>query len=94
MAPEQAAGDPATDHRADLYAWGVMAYELLAGRHPFADQTSPQALMAAHFSETPAPLPASIPRALAALVDALPGEGPCATAGLDERTARRARCGA
>ncbi len=68
MAPEQAAGDPATDHRADLYAWGVVAYELLTGQHPFADRSSPQALMAAHFAETPAPLPKSIPRALAALV--------------------------
>jgi serine/threonine-protein kinase len=68
MAPEQAAGDPVMDHRADLYAWGVMAYELLAGRHPFADRISPHALMTAHFSETPAPLPATIPRALAVLV--------------------------
>src|SRR6185437_10772860 len=68
MAPEQAAADPATDHRADLYAWAVMAYELLAGRHPFADKTSPQALMAAHFSEIPAPLPKTLPRLLAALV--------------------------
>jgi eukaryotic-like serine/threonine-protein kinase len=68
MAPEQAAADPATDHRADLYAWAVMAYELLAGRHPFADKTSPQALMAAHFSEIPAPLPKTLPRPLAALV--------------------------
>ena len=56
MAPEQAAGDPATDHRADVYAWGVMAYELLAGRHPFAHRLTPQALMAAHMSEVPAPL--------------------------------------
>ena len=68
MAPEQAAGDPDVDFRADLYAWGVLAYELLAGRHPFADRTSPQMLMTAHFSETPARLPDSVPRPLAALV--------------------------
>ena len=59
MAPEQAAADPDTDHRADIYAWGVMAYELLAGRHPFAGKTSPHQLMSAHLGETPAPLPAS-----------------------------------
>src|SRR5919199_929825 len=35
MAPEQVAGDPRVDHRTDIYAWGVMAYEVLAGTHPF-----------------------------------------------------------
>lgn len=40
MAPEQAAGDPDVDFRADLYAFGVMAYELLAGQHPFAERRS------------------------------------------------------
>ncbi|MDB4890026.1 MAG: protein kinase [Gemmatimonadetes bacterium] len=71
MAPEQAAADPATDHRADLYAWGVMAYELLAGRHPFADRVTPQALMAAHMSEVPTSLgrvARAVPRPIAALV--------------------------
>jgi len=70
MAPEQAAGDP-TDHRSDLYAWGVMAYELIAGRHPFADKASSQALMTAHVMEMPTPLAdkrPGLPPPLAALV--------------------------
>ena len=56
MAPEQAAGDPDVDYRADLYAFGVMAYELLAGQHPFADKRSMHALVAAHLTERPQPL--------------------------------------
>jgi serine/threonine protein kinase/tetratricopeptide (TPR) repeat protein len=56
MAPEQAAGDPATDFRADLYAWGVMAYESLAGAHPFAGRRTSQAFITAHMIEHPAPL--------------------------------------
>ncbi|HSA56596.1 MAG TPA: protein kinase [Gemmatimonadaceae bacterium] len=70
MAPEQAAGDPGTDHRADLYAYGVMAYEMLAGHAPFHGLT-PQRLLAAHMSETPrsvSELRADIPPALAELV--------------------------
>jgi len=52
MAPEQAAGDD-VDARADLYAWGVMAWELLAGRHPFSHKTTQQQLIAAHLGERP-----------------------------------------
>ena len=55
MAPEQAAADPATDHRADLYALGIVAYEMLTGAPPFHGRT-PQALLAAQLSEIPAPL--------------------------------------
>ncbi|HEY4303376.1 MAG TPA: protein kinase, partial [Gemmatimonadaceae bacterium] len=53
MAPEQAAGDPDVDFRADLYAFGVMAYELLAGQHPFADRRTAHALVVAHMTEVP-----------------------------------------
>ncbi len=70
MAPEQAAGDPATDSRADIYAFGCMAYELLAARPPFAG-LPPHKLMVAHMSEMPAPvagLRPDCPPALAALV--------------------------
>ncbi|HYC32029.1 MAG TPA: serine/threonine-protein kinase [Gemmatimonadales bacterium] len=52
MAPEQAAADPNADHRVDLYAFGVMAYELIAGRPPFQGNT-PARLLAAHMAETP-----------------------------------------
>ena len=71
MAPEQAVGDPDTDHRADLCAWGVVAWELVAGEHPFASRTTPHAMIAAHVSDTPQALGAlrpDIPSALAALV--------------------------
>jgi hypothetical protein len=52
MAPEQAAADPHTDHRADLYAFGVTAYEMLTGQPPFMGAT-PQAVLAAHVTEAP-----------------------------------------
>jgi tetratricopeptide (TPR) repeat protein len=52
MAPEQAAADPSTNHRADIYAFGCMAYELLAGRPPFV-ANSPQRLLAAQMSDDP-----------------------------------------
>jgi serine/threonine protein kinase len=55
IAPEQAAGDPALDHRADLYALGVVAYEMLTGHPPFASR-SPQAVMAAHANQAPEPI--------------------------------------
>ena len=70
MAPEQAAADPATDHRADLYSFGIMAYEILTGRVPFTSKT-PQALLAAQLTATPPPmggLRADVPAALARLV--------------------------
>jgi tetratricopeptide (TPR) repeat protein/TolB-like protein len=69
MAPEQATGDPSTDHRADLYAVGVMAYELLTGAPPFTG--NPSQVIAAHLTTAPVPIAekrADVPPALAALV--------------------------
>jgi hypothetical protein len=54
MSPEQLSGEAATD-RTDVYALGLLAYELVAGRGPF-ESTSPQALIAAHLRDVPKPL--------------------------------------
>jgi serine/threonine-protein kinase len=66
MAPEQAVGE-VVDHRADLYAWGVMAYELLAGVHPFRRHSTPQQLVAAHLTEVPSPIGGANPEVAAPL---------------------------
>lgn len=70
MAPEQAAADPAVDHRADIYAFGVLAYELLTGDPPFAGR-APQMVLSAHVTEPPAPVTdrrAAVPPLLAEMV--------------------------
>jgi Tol biopolymer transport system component len=70
MAPEQIAGDPNVDHRADIYALGVLAYELLTGRPPFEGATREEVL-SAHLHEQPAPIAThrpDVPAPLAGLV--------------------------
>lgn len=70
MAPEQATADPTTDHRADLYAVGAMAYEMLTGHQVFSAR-SPQAMLAAHAIEKPEPIDKrrpSVPPALSSLI--------------------------
>ena len=70
MAPEQAIADRNVDHRADLYAVGVVGDEMLAGQRPFAGNTAQQ-IVAAQMTQVPEDLrlhrPA-VPVPLAALV--------------------------
>lgn len=51
MSPEQIQGDRG-DERSDVYAWGIMMYEFLAGRVPFGGDNW-MAVMAGHLQRTP-----------------------------------------
>jgi len=70
MAPEQATADPTADHRVDVYALGVMAFEILTGLRPFVGRTA-QELLVAHIMRPPPPIMdrrLDLPPALATLV--------------------------
>jgi serine/threonine protein kinase len=71
MAPEQTAAEARVDHRADLYAWGVVAYEILTGQNPFGATRSSANSRSAQMTEVPRSIREVVPRvpvALAALV--------------------------
>ena len=71
LSPEQVTGEP-SDHRADIYALGVMMYEMLAGQPPFTGAT-PTAVLMKRLGGPPPPLKglrSEVPPALEELVDA------------------------
>jgi Tol biopolymer transport system component len=67
MAPEQIAADPRVDRRADIYAVGVLAYELLAGRPPFTGAS--QDILSAPLMRAPVPLATFLPNGPAPLAE-------------------------
>lgn len=70
MSPEQRAGDPAVDARADQYALAAVLYEMLAGEAPFGGRT-PQAVVARQLAGELLPLRTvrpSVPEAIDAAV--------------------------
>ncbi|HEU4952991.1 MAG TPA: protein kinase [Gemmatimonadales bacterium] len=68
MAPEQGVGDPAMDHRADIYAFGCLAYEALTGAPPFTAGTA-IALIGAHAIDKPEPVSRRRPETPPALAE-------------------------
>src|SRR5204862_8317737 len=58
ISPEQAQGLKTTDRRTDVYALGVMLFEILTGRHPFRGEPAMEILMKA--SKVPAPSATSL----------------------------------
>ena len=70
MSPEQATGDLHVDHRSDIYAVGILGYELLTGKPPFVAHTA-QAVLSAQVLERPKPvndLRPAVPEALSDLL--------------------------
>jgi hypothetical protein len=70
MAPEQLAGDSSADHRMDIYAAGLLAYELLTGVSPFTSP-SPRETLAAQLTRDPKPLDEvspGVPHSLSVLI--------------------------
>ena len=78
LAPEQARGAAAVDHRADLFSFGCVLYEMLSGRSPFRRDTSAETL-AALLREDPPPLSATqaspaLERVIRRCLEKSPGE--------------------
>jgi serine/threonine protein kinase/WD40 repeat protein len=67
MSPEQAAGKK-LDARSDIFAFGVLLYEAISGRHPFPGATDLEILQRL-IHGTPQPLPAALPQELRMIVE-------------------------
>ncbi|MHB1069064.1 MAG: hypothetical protein ACYC1W_04260, partial [Gemmatimonadaceae bacterium] len=60
-------GETDVDQRVDVYGWGLLAYELISGHHPFKGRRSAQELLVAHLTVMPASLADEVPHLHAGL---------------------------
>src|SRR5690606_13489619 len=74
VSPEQARGDQVTG-ASDIYSLGVVAYEMFAGHPPF-ERDTPLAIALAHVNEPPPPLPETVPRRVAELIESALSKDP------------------
>jgi tRNA A-37 threonylcarbamoyl transferase component Bud32 len=69
MAPEQITAPQSVDKRADIYALGVILYEMLTARRPFAGDDEPRALLDRIVRDVPPPLQRpEVPHAMAEMI--------------------------
>jgi serine/threonine protein kinase len=96
MAPEQMVGGQCTE-RTDIYTLGVVMYEMISGRRPFADATSPTAMLASLLTLSPSPLsafvevPAELDRILLRCLEREPGATTSSRTRLGAARGRRGR---
>ena len=93
MSPEQCEGQSKLTDRSDVYALGVLLFELLAGEPPFRSESS-SAIMCQHLTKPPPPLPSHVPEAVVSLVRAMLAKEPTARPPMEEIVARIDNLGA
>ena len=90
MAPEQVRGE-AADHRADIFAFGAVFYEMLSGRPAFGGDSSVERMTAILKDDPPALLAGAVPAASRSCRPSLPREEPVAAVSV--RQGHRVRAG-
>jgi serine/threonine protein kinase len=83
MSPEQCRGEADLTDRSDVYALGVLCYEMIAGGPPF-DGPDRMAVMASHLHREPPPLPAPLPEAVTDLLRSMLAKEPAQRPAMSE----------